>query len=149
MIINVVREMDRASAYLGSVFEDGFVHTSPVVAFARERGNEGRVDVDDAIVKILGDRYELQESRHNDELDARIAAGLEDAILERLILTGGTGPHDECGDVGIEGDLEACCIGPARDNQTYFGVELSGRDALEEVVQRAPRSGNENRNGQG
>ena len=130
VIIDVVREMDRAAAHFGSVVDDGLVHASPIVALTTERRNEGRVNIDDTIMKILGDRHEPYESRHDDELDARIAAGLKDPLLELLILAGRIGSHDERGDVGIDGDFEACCIGPARDHQSYLNIELCGRAPL-------------------
>ena len=80
MVVLVVREMDRASAYFGAIGKDAFVNEMSIETLAAECGDQRGVDIDNPVGEILRDHHMFEEPTHHDQVNVRVATCGEDSL---------------------------------------------------------------------
>ena len=122
VVVMVVDEMNRAAAHFGAVLEDGLVDAVAVHALAAEGGNQGGVDVGDAVLEVGRDQDVFEEAAHDDETDPCLPARAKDGVAEGLGGVAGVSFDDASGDVCLDGVSQAGGVGIAGDDQRDLSV---------------------------
>lgn len=137
VVVAVVGEVDGAAGDLAAVLEDSGVDVVAVHAGPAEGREQGRVDIEDAPLEVVGDLEEAEEASEDDEVSAVLAAGLEDGGGEGAEIGVVLAAELEDGDLLVE--VAGLCglegFGAGGDDQGEGGVEAAIGDAVGEVLE--------------
>lgn len=125
--------MDGASGLGLAGVEDGPMDVLAVHAFAAESGQQGGMDVDHPMLKVVGDHDQREEAGEDDEVDAGVAELGPDGVAEGLGVVELLAGDDVDGQAALTGAVDAGGIGVGGDDADDFGVERPSVDALGEI----------------
>lgn len=66
MIVLIVDEMNGAARLLDTMFQYRGVYSKPIHAVSTERGDQRRMDIENAILKVFGNEHMLEITSHDD-----------------------------------------------------------------------------------
>jgi hypothetical protein len=149
VIVLVVGEMDRASAELDAVVQRRLMHVVPVETLSAERRDQAGVDVHHTVLEIGRNQHVLQKTAHDDQLHARLAAGLEHRVTVGFGRGKVLGPQHQRRDRGFGGVPQTARGRIAGNHQANCHRQLSGSDSIQDVPQRGSTAGDQDGDGKG
>jgi len=131
------------------VVDHGLVHVVAVHALAAEAREQRGVDVEDAVVVAVGDLQQRQPAGEADQVDLRLIAEGEDALAEGVEAGELATVDDLGGHAGGHGAIGAAEAGARRDDQRDLDRQGAGGAEVDEVLQRAAATGEEDGDAEG
>lgn len=121
-VVGVVGEVDGAAGGLLACFEDGFVDVVAVHPLAAELGEQGRVDVEDAVGEVVGDDQQGEEAGEDEQVGLCVSAGVEDGIGEGVLVGVVFARQNLDGQALVTGTLDALAVVVGGDDTGDRGV---------------------------
>lgn len=138
-VVGVVGEVDGAAGGGFVGVDDGLVDVVAVHALAAELGEQGGVDVEDAVGVVVGDNEQGEEASEDEQVGLGVAAGGENGVGEGVLVGVLLAGQDVDGQAAVFGALDAFAVVVGGDDAGDGGVEGACGDAVVEVEEgRAP-----------
>ena len=111
-------EVDRGAGELHAVFQGLFVDFQPIESVAAEGGDQGRVDVDDAVFIAIDESggQDIEEACQDDQVGAQVLQLIEQSLREGFAAFVRLAVHHTAGHAGLGGPLQG--KGPGVEERT-------------------------------
>ena len=120
-VVGVVGEVDGAAGGGFVCTEDGFVDVVAVHALAAELGQQGGVDVEDAVFVVFGGDEQGEEAGEDEQVGLRFAAGGKDGVGEGVLVWVGLAGQDVDGQAAVFRALDPLAVFVGGDDAGDLG----------------------------
>src|SRR5690606_19459009 len=120
LVVVVVDKMNRASRELNAVLDGRSVNSQSIKAMAAEGWNQGGVDVNDSIGKVVGDGQQLEIASHHDQLHVMLTTQSENRLAMRLWVGKVLPRNDLCRNRCLFRVTQSTRLGATADDQSKF-----------------------------
>jgi hypothetical protein len=145
VVVFIVDPVDRTSRNLDAEVYRRFVNAQPVHALAAKRRYERGMDVQHTVLVVAGDQQVFQIPAHDNKLRTRCPNRIEQSLGMILWMREIAAPDDLRRYIRRGGVLKPSSVVPRTDHESKLNWQGVGIPFLEQIAQRGPATGNQNR----